>query len=233
MVGFKASARLLDDGIGVVLDALQASGKAEETLVICTTDHGIALPGMKCSLTDHGIGVMLIMRGPGVFHGGSVCDGMVSQIDLFPTLCNLLGITRPCWLTGNSLLPMLNGSVEEINDAVFAEVTYHAAYEPQRAMRTARWKYIRRFESRNGPVLPNCDDSASKEFLLNNGWRERPLEMEQLYDLVFDPNESANIIGQTGNAAVVDTMRTRLEEWMRETTIRYFRGLCQRQLGLW
>ena len=55
MVGFKASARLLDDGIGVVLDALQASVKAEETLVIYTTDHGIALPGMKCSLIDHGI----------------------------------------------------------------------------------------------------------------------------------------------------------------------------------
>ena len=126
---------------------------------------------------------------------------------------------------------MLNGNVEEINDSVFAEVTYHAAYEPQRAMRTARWKYIRRFEPRNGPVLPNCDDSASKEYLLNNGWCERPLEMEQLYDLVFDPNESANIIGRTGNTAVADTMCTRLEEWMRETNDPLLKGSVSAPAG--
>ena len=67
---FKASAWDLDQGIGSVLDALDANGLSENTLVICTTDHGIAFPRMKGNLTDHGIGVMLIMRGPGGFSGG-------------------------------------------------------------------------------------------------------------------------------------------------------------------
>src|SRR5690348_17626702 len=50
----------------------EASGLADNTLIICTTDHGIAFPGAKTTLTDRGIGVMLMMRGPGGFTGGKV-----------------------------------------------------------------------------------------------------------------------------------------------------------------
>ena len=63
--------------------------------MILTTDHGLAFPGAKATLTDRGIGVLLIMRGPGGFHGGRVSDALVSQVDLFPTICELLGIERP------------------------------------------------------------------------------------------------------------------------------------------
>jgi arylsulfatase A-like enzyme len=108
---FKASAWDLDQGIGAVLEALDARGLTENTLVICTTDHGIAFPHMKCNLTDHGIGVMLIMRGPGGFLGGRVYDTMVSQIDLFPTICDLLHIPHPAWLQGTSLLPLMRGDI--------------------------------------------------------------------------------------------------------------------------
>ena len=72
--------------IGLVLEALERNGLAENTLIICTTDHGIAFPGMKCHLTDRGIGVLLILRGPQI-PTGKVCDALVSQIDIFPTLC--------------------------------------------------------------------------------------------------------------------------------------------------
>ena len=75
---------------------------------------------------------MLIMRGPKGFDNGKVCDGMVSQIDIFPTVCDLLEIEKPEWLQGKSMLPMVNGEVEEVNDAVFTEVNYHAAFEPLR-----------------------------------------------------------------------------------------------------
>lgn len=163
MAAFHASTRELDRGIGIVLRALEEAGLSDRTLVICTTDHGIAFPGMKCNLTDHGIGVMLIMRGPGGFEGGRVIDGMVSHIDLFPTLCELLEIEPPPWLQGRSIMPLIRGETDEVNEAVFAEVTYHAAYEPQRAVRTRRWKYIRRFSDRRRPVLPNCDDGLSKD----------------------------------------------------------------------
>ncbi|MCD6520448.1 MAG: sulfatase, partial [Anaerolineae bacterium] len=169
MAAFKASVRVLDEGIGRVLQALENAGLAERTLVICTTDHGIAFPGMKCNLTDHGIKVMLIMRGPGGFEGGRVIDALVSHLDVFPTICELVGLEKPSWLQGFSLLPLLTNQVGEIRAEVFAEVTYHAAYEPQRCVRTKRWKYIRRFSGRRRPVLPNCDDGPSKDLWMNYG----------------------------------------------------------------
>src|SRR5262249_46206780 len=130
MAGYCASARNLDRGVGTVLEALERAGLAENTLVISTTDHGIAWPRMKCNLTDSGWGVSLIVRGPGLFHGGKVSDAMVSHVDLFPTLCELLEIDRPAWLEGRSIFPVLRGEKKEINDEVFAEVNYHASYEP-------------------------------------------------------------------------------------------------------
>lgn len=217
MGGFKASAWDLDKGIGAVLAALDANDLADNTLVICTTDHGIAFPRMKGNLTDHGIGVMLIMRGPGGFLGGKVYDALVSQIDLFPTVCDLLDIPYPVWLQGHSLLPLIHGDIEQIHDAIFAEVTYHAAYEPQRAVRTDRWKYIRRFDHHLGPVLPNCDDSPSKDVLMQYGWKERSRALEQLYDLIFDPNEACNVAQDQSVAKVLEEMRNKLDHWMRDT----------------
>jgi arylsulfatase A-like enzyme len=217
MANFKASAQILDKGIGDVLNALDANGLAENTLVICTTDHGIAFPGMKCNLTDHGMGVMLILRGPGGFAGGQVCDAMVSHVDLFPTICDLLEIEPPPWLQGRSMMPLIRGQTDEIRDEVFAEVTYHAAYEPMRAVRTHRFKYIRRFEDRQSPVLPNCDEGLSKDMWLQHGWAERPPTAEQLYDLVFDPNETHNLANDPAMAEVLDEMSGRLDRWMRAT----------------
>lgn len=214
---FKASARDLDWGIGEVLDALDESGFAENTLIICTTDHGIAFPRMKGYLTDHGIGVMLIISGPGGFTGGQVLDSMISQIDIFPTICDLLQIDRPRWLQGASLLPLIHGEIEHLHDAIFAEVTYHAAYEPMRAVRTSRWKYIRRFDHHLGPVLPNCDESPSKELLMTYGWKERSRPLEQLYDLIFDPNEANNVANDLSVAVPLEEMRTRLDDWMYAT----------------
>lgn len=221
---FKASASDLDWGMGKVLDALDASGRAENTLVICTTDHGIAFPRMKGYLTDHGIGVMLIMRGPGGFTGGQVIDGLVSHIDIFPTICDLLEIDRPRWLQGASILPLLRGEVRQIHDAIFAEVTYHAAYEPMRAVRTPRWKYIRRFDHHLGPVLPNCDDSLSKDVLMAHGWKDRSRPLEQLYDLIFDPNEASNLANDLSMAVILEEMRTRLDDWMYNTNDPLLRG---------
>ena len=166
MASYKASARSLDHGVGAVLNALDEHDLADDTLVILTTDHGLAFPGAKATLTDRGLGVMLIVRGPGGFHGGKVSDALVSQIDLFPTLCELAGIERPDWLQGRSLLPLVRREADEVNDAIFAELTFHAAYEPQRAIRTQRYKYIRRFGERRTPVLPNVDDSPTKDLLL-------------------------------------------------------------------
>lgn len=217
MATYHGSARQLDGALGMLLDALDEAGLAESTLVIATTDHGIAFPRMKCNCTDHGTGVLLIVRGPGGFSGGKVSDALVSQIDLFPTICDVLQIDHPAWLQGTSLLPLVDGTQEEVNEEVFAEVTYHAAYEPQRAIRTKRWTYIRRFGEHELPVLPNCDDGESRDFLLANGWDQRPIDREQLYDNLFDPVQSRNVIEDPAAADVADDLRDRLKAWMERT----------------
>jgi len=217
IASFKASARVLDEGVGTVLRALEANGLAEDTLVISTTDHGIAFPNMKCHLTDGGMGVHLVMRGPGGFSGGKVCDAMVSQLDLFPTICDLAGAGHPAWLQGKSMMPLIRGEAKEINEEIFAEVNYHAAYEPKRAVRTHRWKYIRHYDGRNHPNLPNCDDGPSKTLWLDHGWRNQLVAAEQLYDLMFDPNEVNSLAGDPAHYAVLEEMRGRLDRWMHAT----------------
>jgi arylsulfatase A-like enzyme len=217
LAGFKASALALDQGIGAVLEALDANGLSANTLVICTTDHGIAFPRMKCNLTDHGIGVMLIIRGPGGFTGGKVSEALVSHIDLFPTICDLLNIDHPSWLQGMSIMPLIRDEAEQIHDALVAEVTFHATYEPQRSIRTQRWKYIRRFDHHLGPVLPNYDDSPSKQVLMQYGWEKQLRPLEQLYDLIFDPNEACNLAHDQSVATILEELRVRLDDWMRAT----------------
>lgn len=218
IAAFKASARQLDHGVGAVLNALDHCGFGDNTLVILTTDHGLPFPGAKATLTDRGIGVLLIMRGPGGFHGGRVTDALVSQIDLFPTVCELAEIEQPPWLQGQSLLPLVRGDTAEVNDEIFAGVTFHAAYEPQRAVRTRRYKYVRRFDPEHTTVvLPNVDDSPSKDVLLAHGWTERPIPSEQLYDLVFDPGEAANLVDDPAYQEIRSQLAARLQQWMAET----------------
>ncbi len=217
MASYKASARSLDQGVGTVLDTLQTHGLADNTLVIFTTDHGLAFPGAKATLFDRGLGVMLIVRGPGGFTGGRVNDALVSHLDVYPTLCDLAGIEKPDFLQGHSLLPLVNGEVSSLRKELYAEMTWHAAYEPQRAVRTRRYKYIRRFGSRRTPVLANCDDSPSKTLLLEHGWAERTVPFEQLYDLLYDPNEAANLAEDPAHADVLADLSGRLQSWMLET----------------
>lgn len=214
---YKASARRLDDGVGQILATLRTTGLLEHSIVIYTTDHGIAFPFMKCNLTDDGIGVSLIMRGGDDFRGGKVIEGMVSHIDIFPTLCDVLGVEAPPHLQGHSLLPLIRNETTTIRDEVFAEVSYHAAYEPKRAIRTARYKYIRRFDNRESHVLPNIDDSPSKSVLLAQGLAEQPVARESLFDLTFDPTERNNLATNPGYAHILAEMRRRLERWMQET----------------
>jgi N-sulfoglucosamine sulfohydrolase len=216
MAAFNASARSLDAGIGAILDELDELGLSEDTLVICTTDHGMPFPGAKATLTDRGIGVFLIMRGPGGFRGGRVIDALVSQMDVFPTVVDLLGVPAPEWLQGRSMLPLLDGA-RAIRDEVFAEVTFHAAYEPQRAIRTRRWKYIRRFGDRQSPVVVNADDGPAKDAWLAAGWAERTIPPEQLYDLVLDPGEGENLVGREELVPVLKELRERLLRWMGAT----------------
>jgi N-sulfoglucosamine sulfohydrolase len=217
MAGYKTSARIVDGKIGEVFAALKRNGLWDNTLIIATTDHGIPFPRMKGNLTDGGTGVFLILRGPGGFHGGRVSDGLVSQIDVFPTICDLLSIDAPEWLDGKSLVPMVAGEQAETHDAIFTELTYHRVYEPLRAIRTSRWKYIRRFAGKYTANANADPKSISTDYWTDCGWNDAEPEEEMLYDLVFDPTETHNLIGHPKTRQVCEDLRNRLERWMHET----------------
>ena len=217
-----AGLEALDRGMGMVLDELEAQGLAENTLVVCTTDHGLSLPHHKCNLTDGGLGVFSIWRGPGGFKGGAITDAMVSHVDFFPTICEVAGVTPPDGLQGVSLTPLVNGK-EKVRDYIFGEINYHAAYEPQRCVRDERYKYIRRYDNRNRRVLPNLDPVPTKQVMLDHGWADEPIYPEALYDTVLDPHERVNLLDQNGkpgrdvHAEPLAKLRQRLDDWLDET----------------
>jgi N-sulfoglucosamine sulfohydrolase len=214
---FKASARRFDEAVGAVMAALEELGLAQDTIVLCTTDHGPAFPGMKCNLNGHGMGVMLILRGPGGFSGGQVVDALVSHIDVFPTLCAAAGLPAPDWLQGVSLLPLVRGEVTQARESVHADINYHCVYEPTRCARTLRWNYIRRFQAYPHLPLPNCDASPVKDLWVDSGWTEQDYPLEQLYDLTLDPLERRNLADSPRHSVILAEMRARLKAWMEAT----------------
>lgn len=122
------------------------------------------------------------------------------------------------------MLPLISGEKTTINEEIFAEVNYHVPYEPRRAVRTERWKYIRAFDGRTRPVLPNCDDGPSKEYWTAKGWQNQTVDLERLYDLTFDPAENRNLASDPAHRAVLDEMRGRLQRWMQSTNDPLLKG---------
>ena len=112
------------------------TGSAERTLVIRTTDHGLPFPGAKATLYDRGIGVLLICAAPAASAAaGRRCARLAARP--LPHAVRARRHRAPPSLQGTSLLPLVRGEVDELHDELFAELTYHAAYEPQRSIRTA------------------------------------------------------------------------------------------------
>ena len=217
MADFKAAVREMDQAYGTVLDALDRAGLADNTLVCCFTDHGLQFPRHMCTLLDTGIGVYLVIRGPGGFTGGLVIEELVSLMDLAPTVYDVAGITAPDFVQGVSLRPLALGGLDRVHDEIFAEGNYHAAYEPMRCVRTQRHKYIRHYDGRDRLVRPNVDDSVEKRLLLEAGWDALPRDQEMLFDLVLDPFEMHNLAAEPALAETLADLRGRLERWMRQT----------------
>ncbi len=231
MANYAATVKITDDCVGKVLDALRASHCADDTIVVFSTDHGLPLPGMKCSLTDAGTGISLIMDWPGNPAKGKVMDAMVSHLDLFPTFCALAGIAPPDDLQGKSLLPLMNGETDTLHDEIFGEVTFHAAYEPKRSIRTNRYKLIKLFDDDSRRPVANCDNSPARRLLLEAGWQNRLRPRVRVYDLILDPNEQDNLAGRLEFSEVQDDLEIRLHDWMMRTEDPLLHGRVPRPQG--
>jgi arylsulfatase A-like enzyme len=211
----QGAVRYLDTGVGRVLDGLRRHGLADSTVVVFTTDHGLALPRAKCTLYDPGLEVALFVRVPGrPAWSARVVDGLVSNIDVVPTILDLVDVPVPATVAGRSLVPLVEHGTP-VRSAIFGQLTYHDYYDPRRCVRTARYKLIANFTS--APEVMDCSQS----------WRPRsmprsvvggkvpyhpPLEM---YDLTTDPLELTNIVDKAPRVER-DALRQALVDWMRE-----------------
>ncbi len=213
------SIKSFDKCFQTVRDAMIESGHYDDTMLIYVTDHGLANPFSKCNLYDDGIKTSLIMHVPGYEESyGKAYEGLVSQIDIYPTICEWLGLKIPEWVQGTSFLSAFDNQQEEINQEVYAEVNLHASYEPQRCIRTKRYKYICYYDPTWDKVnLANIDDSVPKSFLLAHGLREHRKEKEQLYDLYYDPHERNNLVHDSRYNKVLEDMRKKLSDWRKKT----------------
>ncbi len=190
-----------DRAIGQILDCLQQSGKAQDTLLFFTVDHGIDFPRAKQTLYDSGIAVPLIFWGP-KWARGLVVEGLSSHCDILPTICDIVGIEKPANLDGTSLLPAIKEGKTE-RDYVFFEKGWDNPNEPVRGVRTKRYKYIKNF--RPGWPIPAVKDfieeSGIQNYLDTFAHRTRPLE--ELYDLENDPAELNNLAEKDDYADVL------------------------------
>jgi arylsulfatase A-like enzyme len=157
------------------------------------------------------------MRFPGVFRKGVRSDGLVSNIDVLPTLIEAAGAEVPDEIEGKSFYPALVGKNCSFNEAVFAEKTYHTSYDPVRCVRTKQYKYIFSFES----VCPEnyCLDIFNKPVLLENFGKldKSANRFDELYDIVNDPLELKNLAGEEPFQEIRNKMAAALVKWMSET----------------
>jgi N-sulfoglucosamine sulfohydrolase len=208
----------LDDGMGILLDSIRSTGCEDRTWVIFTTDHGIAMPRAKATLYDPGIETALIMRWPEAgIRGGISNPHLISHVDIVPTMLEAMDMMIPPQVQGASFWKLLKGDTTYTpRSYIFAEKTFHAYYEPMRAVRTDRYKFIANFEC--GPkfdIPADIRKSPSYQAMLRDVASER-LHFE-LYDLVEDPTETINVYGHPAYGDVINPLRTVLKDWMTET----------------
>lgn len=231
---YMAAVQGMDEAAGLVLDAINDSGREKDTIVLFTSDHGPSFPEMKGQLTDFGTQVAMMIQYPGNKTKGKALDNLVSQLDVYPTLCDLLGLKKPDYLRGHSLLNLLEGQRSTRPSEVFSELTYHAAYEPMRAIRTERYKFIRSFSEDKKPVPANCDTSVAKKFWYKTAGMLKDKSPEIfLYDLYRDPLERNNVAGQDRYWKELRNLEERLRTHLLETGDPILQGKIELPKGAW
>lgn len=208
--------RAADEGVGEILAALERTGKSGETIVLFTSDHGLAMPRAKSSLYDPGIEIPVLLRAPSpAVTGGKRYDGLFSNVDIVPTILDMIGLDRPSNLEGVSHWECLRTGGEPRSE-IYAEKTFHTQYDPIRCVRTRTHKFIVNFEFnvqydapsdiRESPIYHTSIKSYT-------GGRER----FELYDLKKDPVEQRNLFGQPEVAPIQASLQEKLVAWMRAT----------------
>ena len=167
-----------DSLVGRVLESLKEKGVLEKTVVVVVGDHGESLGEHHESahgffIYDATVSVPMIIRIPSAELRGKMVTAQVQNIDLMPTLCELLGLPVPEAVQGQSLLPLIAGRTPKQENTAYSESfypRYHYGWSELKSLRTSRYKFIQ---------------------------APRP----ELYDLSLDPREKNNIIGRESSLA--------------------------------
>ena len=222
----------MDGHIGRMLDTLEARGRRENTLVVFLSDNGMPFPRAKGTAYDAGIRTPLIFSWPAVIDSGAVYDdGLVSVVDLAPTLLELAGAEPLDGMQGERVRTLLEEpSAYAGRERIFAERNWHDCDEHIRAVRTERYKLIRNEAYQALPLCTAADLASSpswysllqlkeEDALTAEQARlfEAPRARVELYDLEEDPGEFHNLAGDPAHADVLRELVGALETWMEET----------------
>ncbi len=218
----------MDTTVGEILDALEADGVADDTIVFFFPDNGRGLPRDKRWVYDGGIHEPLIIRWPDGRDAGATVDRLISFIDLPATVLSLAGVRIPEHMQGRAFLGPQAGPERQY---IFAAADRHdEATDRIRAVRDARYKYIRNYQ----PDTPYGQDIAFRNisstmqeiFRLQQAgtlsppadWYFRPTKpAEELYDTLNDPYEITNIAGQGDLQPTLMEMRLAHLDWVERT----------------
>ena len=184
----------MDAEMGRVLSTLEATGHLDNTIIIYTADHGLAVGqhGLlgKQNLYNHSIHVPSIFAGPSIPEGKTV-DALTYLYDVFPTVCDLTDVACPDTTEGCSLVPLMNGSAETVRATVFA-----AYRDIHRTISDGRWKLIRYYVSDETGKGTNCI---------------------QLFDLAQDPWETTNLADLPEYSDRVRSLAADMQMWQIQT----------------
>ena len=222
----------MDATIGEMMAELGRRKLLDSTLVVFLSDNGAPFPREKGTLYDGGTRTPLVLVWPAVIRAGTVWDrGMVSTVDLAPTLLELAGARAPADMQGRSFRSLLREPASFTGDEyVFSERNWHDCDEHQRAVRTMRFKLIRTDAYTELPLCTAADIGASASFLalrararagrLTPAQRrlfEAPRARLELYDLRKDPWEIRNVADDPAYAVEVRRLAGVLEDWIEGT----------------
>jgi N-sulfoglucosamine sulfohydrolase len=222
----------MDGEIGRMLAELERRQLRQKTLVVFFSDNGAPFPREKGTLYDAGTRTPLIFSWPGTIRPNAVFDrGLVSTVDLAPTLLEVAGASPPDSMQGRSFRVLLRAPDSFLGrDSVFSERNWHDCDEHQRAVRTRRFKLIRTDAYTDLPLCTAADIGASPSFsalrarakagrltAAQQRLFEAPRARLELYDLRHDPWELVNVADDPRYARQVHDLAAVLEAWMEHS----------------
>ncbi len=191
--GYFAAITAMDRGIGRIIQKLEQTGLRENTVIIFTSDngmnmghHGIFGKGngtFPLNMYDTSVKVPMLISLPDLSIKNEVCEEMLSHYDIMPTLLEYLGFENPV----KEKLPgqSFMPILKGVKKAGREDVVIFDEYGPVRMIRTKEWKYVHRY----------------------------PYGPHELYDLINDPDESKNLIGEDSCRQITLDLKGRLEAW--------------------